>query len=311
MKIAFTSCTRYEAYPDQPNWNKIAEENPDYLFLLGDNIYMDYGVALLSKDPVWPRQDLPIYDFEETMERKYQNQFQKVPEFASLVKTMKEKNGFFGIWDDHDFAWNNAKGKIMGPTYKEVTTKLFHKYMDCSTNLPHVYYKVDSPLARFIFLDVRSYADKRGDNADLLGEEQFQFLEESLNHDLPFTIISSGIMLKFHGESWTDYPKEIKRLCHTIKTSGKKVLFLARDIHKNSFVPPFYHNKLKIDFPAQLVSSGMYINYLGIPVGGWKRRNWAILELEENDACIRFYNRKGLDTSLSNSASNWLQNSFI
>jgi hypothetical protein len=51
MKIAFTSCFRVEAFPQQPVWQRILDEDPDYLFLLGDTIYMDYGWPLLSKEP--------------------------------------------------------------------------------------------------------------------------------------------------------------------------------------------------------------------------------------------------------------------
>mgnify|MGYP003416429934 CR=1 FL=1 len=42
-KIAFASCCRIESFPDQPVWADVAAEDPDYLFLLGDQIYMDYG----------------------------------------------------------------------------------------------------------------------------------------------------------------------------------------------------------------------------------------------------------------------------
>ena len=42
MKIAFTSCCNIKQYPEQNWWNDISDQNPDYLLLLGDNIYMDY-----------------------------------------------------------------------------------------------------------------------------------------------------------------------------------------------------------------------------------------------------------------------------
>ena len=53
------------------------------------------------------------------------------------------------------------------------------------------------PHARAIFLDNRYYAQPPGDNGegDLLGDEQFKFLEAALEHDKLYTFICGGITL--------------------------------------------------------------------------------------------------------------------
>lgn len=44
MKIAFASCMRRETFPEQPVWREVLAADPDCLLLLGDQIYMDYGL---------------------------------------------------------------------------------------------------------------------------------------------------------------------------------------------------------------------------------------------------------------------------
>ena len=57
MKIAFTSCIDAIDDPVQPVWERVRALAPDVLVLLGETMYMDYGIALLgSNRPVgWPR----------------------------------------------------------------------------------------------------------------------------------------------------------------------------------------------------------------------------------------------------------------
>ena len=75
MKIAFTSCSRYEAFPIQNEWNFIKEENPDFLFLLGDQIYMDFGLISKYLDPVCLPKLFSPEKFKRVMEKKYKRQF--------------------------------------------------------------------------------------------------------------------------------------------------------------------------------------------------------------------------------------------
>ncbi len=302
MKIAFTSCVRYEAYPNQPHWDMIAKEDPDFLFLLGDNIYMDYGIWPFSKEPIGAPEKYSDEDFKRIMESKYINQFENVPEFKSLVDKMRIKNGFFGIWDDHDFAWDNAKGNFVSKAKKDISTELFHKYLNCSTNLPHTYYKIDTPMARVIFLDNRTYAGKEGKNANLLGEEQFKFLEENINHDLPYTIVCSGLTLTAGRESWKGYPKDLKRLCEILK-ENKNVITLAGDIHKNKFTPAHFSNKIAANIPAQIASSGLQVNNFGIGKPFDNKHNWALLDLRQKSMSIKFFNKCGFQKALSKSAT--------
>lgn len=92
----------------------------------------------------------------------------------------------------------------------DISRRLFHQYFkNCSSNLPELYYLIDTPLARVIFLDARSYSEKAGVNSLLLGNTQFEYLEKSLNHDRKYTIICSGQTLTENGKEIKLYLKKI------------------------------------------------------------------------------------------------------
>ncbi|MFY0631265.1 MAG: alkaline phosphatase family protein [Flavobacteriaceae bacterium] len=310
MKIAFTSCTRYEAFKEQKEWDHIYDEDPDYLFLLGDNIYMDYGIWPFTKEYIRAPKKYSLEKFSSLMRQKYINQFENVPSFKRLVDKMRAKNGFFATWDDHDFAWNNANGANVSDEKKEVSRSLFHEYTQCSTNLPHVYYHVDTPLARVIFIDNRFDAERPGKTNQLISDAQFQFIEEKLNHDLPYTLFCGGISLTLSSENWSKYPQQLQKFCQLIEHK-KKVLFLAGDVHYNAFVPPKKIHKLNCKTPPQLISSGMQINLLGLDIELDNRHNWAILEIEENRSHITFYGKNKKQEKKSKKANEWMQQHFF
>ncbi|MFD2567973.1 alkaline phosphatase D family protein [Pseudotenacibaculum haliotis] len=310
MKIAFTSCVRYEAFKEQKEWDYIYDADPDYLFLLGDNIYMDYGIWPFTQEYVTAPRNYSLEKFTKVMETKYRNQFEKVPNFQKLLDKMRSKNGFFATWDDHDFAWNNAKGALVDKQKKEVSRKLFHKYTQCSTNMPHVYYHVDTPLARVIFLDNRYDAEKKGKDSKLISEEQFLFIEQALQHTLPYTILCGGITLTQSSEKWSQYPSQLQRLCFLLEKK-ERVLFLAGDVHYNKFVPAKFLGKLNCITPPQLIASGMHINLLGLGISADNRHNWGLLELEKDHAKVQFFNRGKIQQRKSEKASDWLQKNLF
>lgn len=131
-----------ERVAGQPIWTRIAEEHPDVLMLLGDQIYMDWGAGLATA--YWPAyiaahpaQGLEAY--ARDMHRRYALQW-GVADFRALIC------GFAGradparlllTWDDHDFAWNNSLGVVgEGPAYrhgvpanvKAVSRRLFAQF---------------------------------------------------------------------------------------------------------------------------------------------------------------------------------------
>jgi glycerophosphoryl diester phosphodiesterase len=69
----------------------------------------------------------------------------------------------------------------------------------------------------------------------LLGEQQWQWLEEQLRQPADLRLICSGSQfgIEFNGyEAWANYPHEQERLCRLIRdTRAEGVLFLTGDVH--------------------------------------------------------------------------------
>lgn len=111
MKIAVTSCSDPVEQPVQKVWAGIAQAKPDHLVLLGDQIYMDYGPKIVSPFLSNPSNGAPArftdVDFAAHMYARYAAQWRSMQ--ASGLWQLPELK-VHGIWDDHDFAWNNGHG---------------------------------------------------------------------------------------------------------------------------------------------------------------------------------------------------------
>jgi hypothetical protein len=142
MKVVFTSCMDATRVPLQSVWDKILEEKPSVLMLLGDQIYMDWGLTR-SKDPKWLRRIndkglKALGEFGRDMHARYAAQW-SVASFRNLIRWFVPTHGkdqFFMCWDDHDFAWNNACGMglpqnaAVPPAVKALSRALFKQFFD-------------------------------------------------------------------------------------------------------------------------------------------------------------------------------------
>lgn len=181
------------------------------LMLLGDQIYMDWGLGMGSRDwrsLITSRPVEGLRAFAVDMHRRYALQW-GVPSFRALI------TGFAGradpsrlllTWDDHDYAWNNSLGVDgIGDAYehgvpdrvKAVSRRLFAQFEQQLRNAPaNAAYPAglppawDQPLpagAQDLFwsgalggndgppcllLDTRWHRQARSPDASLLGSEQ-------------------------------------------------------------------------------------------------------------------------------------------
>ncbi|MFM8807018.1 MAG: glycerophosphodiester phosphodiesterase family protein, partial [Sphingomonadales bacterium] len=84
----------------------------------------------------------------------------------------------------------------------------------------------------FYPLDYKPHTSK---DSTLLGEQQWQWLEEQLRQPADLRLICSGSQfgIEFNGyEAWANFPHEQERLCRLIRdTRAEGVLFLTGDVH--------------------------------------------------------------------------------
>ena len=279
MKIAIASCAKIHKQEVQPAWAAIADEKPDLLLLLGDNVY---GGTFTQS---WKR-------FHKKLEDRYKKQLQE-QNFKHLVENVP----FKAVWDDHDFAKgdNGKGGEIVqdpgGLAQIKKSRALFHKYMKSSTNKPEAYYSFNRGNARFIMLDVRFYREETAPDASILGKKQEDWLQRKLKHDKKFTVICSGSCLTEGGERWSYYRNYYQKFI-TMAAAAPRTLFLAGDVHRNLFTahPGFF----------EVISSA---------VGRNNRNNYGIIELGDKQVTIKLRGRRKKDNSDATiDTKNWTLN---
>ncbi len=214
--VAFGSCNK--SHLPQPLWKDILNDRPDVWIWGGDNVYANTHS-------------------EDTLKAKYDEQLAN-PGYTALRKNTR----IIGTWDDHDFGDNNM-GR-WNPS-KKMSQRLFLDFMEEPIDSPRrkrpgVYtsylFGEEPNTVKIILLDTRYFMEPQAEDAKLLGESQWQWLEKELkNSKARVHILVSSIQIispKTQGEQWANYPKEKKRLFSLLeKLHPSSLILLSGDKH--------------------------------------------------------------------------------
>jgi alkaline phosphatase D len=244
QRIAFGSCSHQDK--PQPIWEEVLAADPDLFIFLGDNIYGD------SDDPA-------------VLAAKYQTLYQQ-PGIRRLLDT----TDVVATWDDHDYGRNDAGqeypakeasrramldfwGEPAGTERRTRDSGIYTSYM----------YGEEGKRVQVILLDLRwnrtelveivdpakrsmRTAANRGPyevslsaQAQMLGEEQWLWLEQQLLIDADLRLIGSSIQLlaEFTGwETWANYPKDRQRFFELLEQYQREpIVILSGDVHWSEF----------------------------------------------------------------------------
>jgi alkaline phosphatase D len=236
-KIVFGSCNRQFV---QSIWRQLEQVRPERVILLGDNIYADKKVHWFKFVDASPDE---IY-------RHYCN-LNGNKRWQSFVRSVGGFDNVHAVWDDHDFGTNDGDRFY---AHKDASRKLFLDFFRVPESSPRrhrsgVYDSSIHPLRtrpgmptlyyKIILLDVRYNLNVKGDlpERDILGEEQWLWLEAELQDEAPFvTLLSSGIQVlptgKIVEESWSRAPEARDRLLRMIlNAKSRNVFILSGDVH--------------------------------------------------------------------------------
>jgi alkaline phosphatase D len=263
QKILFGSCSHQDKA--MPILDAINNENADLFIFLGDNVYGD----------------------TENM-KDLADKYQRLGN-VSGIKALRKNTETIAIWDDHDYGENDA-----GSDYpeKEASRKLMldfwqepkgsARYSRQSGIYTSYMYGADKQKVHVILPDLRwnrdklnhvtkldytlkrkpnnmgPYSPSKVNNASMLGEEQWQWLEEQLKKPSAIKIIGSSLQLlpEFTGwESWANFPEDRKRLFSLIKKHKVNgVLIISGDTHWGEVSKV----SLNLDYPLwEVTSSGL------------------------------------------------------
>lgn len=215
--IAFGSCNKQYAFQD--HWQVIAQQDPDIWLWLGDNIYADYT------------------SYEDR--RSAYLQLLNDPNYASFMQNFP----IMGIWDDHDFAHNNAGAEY---EQKQESKELFCNFLGLSADHPirqrdGIYHsELLGPVGKQVqifMLDMRYFMNTGDQNYGALGQLQWQWLESELQASQADVIIvatSIHLLSNLTGyglEGWNDFPIERQRLYQIFESLSAPVIVLSGDRH--------------------------------------------------------------------------------
>jgi alkaline phosphatase D len=308
-KIAIGSCHNQKTSRTSPIWKHMAEEKPNLVILMGDNVYAD------------------TYDPDEF--RKAYRKLKAIPSFQSLFKSIP----MLFIWDDHDYGLNDD-GRDEHPN-REQAQRIFVEELQVPTDrrvwkeegIYDAYvFGPEGKQTQIILLDTRSfrsplklhregrrktvegaklgkYVPNNDSESTLLGKEQWNWLETQLRIPAQLRVIVSSIQVlsNEHGwEAWGNFPHERERLFRLIRDTGAQgVLLLSGDRHMSEFSRLPISDPLSPGYPITEFTSSS-INMSGFDnsmepnpyrVSGTKpvcKNNYGLIQInwEEDDAQI-------------------------
>lgn len=242
--IAFGSCVHQDR--PQPIWQAVLDEQPEVFVFLGDNIYGD------SEDPA-------------VLQSKY-DQLGAVRGFQRL----REQADVVAIWDDHDYGVNDGGSEYPSKeASRQVMLDFWNEPADSArrSRPDGIYtsyeYGEDGQKVQLILLDLRwnrtslveiedtakrearlmqdmgPYDANLSAAATMLGETQWQWLQQQLEVDADLRIIGSSIQLlaDFTGwESWANFPADRQRFFELLQASPTiPTVIISGDTHWSEF----------------------------------------------------------------------------
>lgn len=200
-------------------FNSIADQHPDLMVWLGDNIYL--------REPDWGSWSGIMHRYTHT---------RSTPELQRLLRGTHH----YAIWDDHDFGPNDADASFVNA---DLTRKAFDLFWP---NPPCTAPGVGGITTAFSYLDVDVFLlDDRSfrvppevvtDTATMLGNAQIDWLIRALKYsDATFKLVALGGQFLNSAavyETYSMYPRERQRIIDRINKEGlRNVIFITGDRH--------------------------------------------------------------------------------
>jgi len=253
--IAFGSCNKENEA--QPLWEDIIAEQPDLWIWLGDNIYAD-------------TENEAVFDEKYALQNSNED-----------YKKLKTKTPIIGTWDDHDYGKNDGD-KTFSAAAKKISKKKALEFLEVPKDKPvwlrdGIYqsynYNFNNLVIRIILLDTRYFKEPvvkgpKGyipdEKADMLGAEQWKWLEEELAKEEDVLVIGNGtqILPEDHRfEKWANYPTSRTRFLSLLENEQtENIILLSGDRHIGEI------SKIEISNKSiyEVTSSGLTHSYEGV-----------------------------------------------
>jgi len=255
IKLTFGSCNAILGHEQNEIFNRIAEVKSDVWIWLGDVVYLD-----IEGFP-------PKFQFPG--EARAREKF-NINKNDRNYKNLRDSTPVIGVWDDHDYGKDNS-GKTF--PFKNLSRELWLDFIDEPKDslrrtrkggIYESYYLGDPSKVKIILVDGRfsrdDYSLMKSDEIDLLGAEQWEWLENELKENqAEYVVIGSGVQVfpddRLLPETWYKQSREkLLRLIRRYKVSG--VILLSGDVHYAEIMK--YPCKQKVGYELyEFTSSGL------------------------------------------------------
>lgn len=204
-------------------WKEVATHRPDWLFLIGDTVYVDKK-GEVSTGPATPPQ--------------LWSRFLEVRHRLELFH-LEELLPVHAVWDDHDFGANDGGADY---PHKGVARTVFRSFFGdreipgLLDRGPGVSSRLDAYGMRFVFLDDRFFRSPKqsGIQGTHFGVDQESWLFTLMSGETPVALFSGD---QFFGgyhpfESYEgSHPESFKRFLGRLASQGAPVVFFSGDRH--------------------------------------------------------------------------------
>ena len=221
LKVGLISCINDNYEKNFKIWDALASTNPEYLLMLGDNVYA-------NRD----EHDSPLSSTPENIWRRYTDNRLRIPFFfqQKLIPV-------HAIWDDNDYGPKDSGDDF---EFKNESKDIFEAFFAQSLS-DEIFTKghgVGGQLSlgdfNLYFLDGRSYRARHKEGRHL-GIDQHQWLLKLLKEEKQPSLIIKGDQFfgGYHGfDSFEgNHPEDFEKFVADLKFIGTPVVFFSGDRH--------------------------------------------------------------------------------
>lgn len=227
VKFAVVSCLDDAFMAEQSAmWKQVIDQKPDYLFMIGDNVYADRKNGV-NNSPASPRQL-----WERYVETRHTLDFFFAKELIPVL----------AVWDDHDYGMSDGNKTY---EYKKESREIFETFFAQDAVLgiwsrgPGVSGWLNAFEQNFVFVDDRSFRtpnEGSGDEEEThWGSEQEKWVLAKLKESTQPSWIIQGD--QFFGayapfESYErNHPQSFKKIMKQLGEDKEPVVFISGDRH--------------------------------------------------------------------------------
>lgn len=251
-------------------FNSIADQHPDFMLWLGDNIYL--------REPDWATWSGYMHRYTH---------LRSTPELQRLLRGTHH----YAIWDDHDFGPNDADGSFVNADMALDAFDLFWPNPPGKApGVGGITTAFSYSDADFFLLDDRSFRvppEVLTDTATMLGNAQIDWLIRALKYsDATFKLVCLGgqfLNSEAVYETYAMYPRERQNIIDRLNKEGlRNVIFITGDRHHTVLSKLDLPNGLPLyDLTVSPLTSSVHepkeVNKLAVEGTLASQRNFAML----------------------------------